>query len=175
MAFCCAYFALTLTSFSLSWSLGFFIAATFTDFLDGYLARKWNIVTKFGKIVDPIADKILILSILIIFTYQGIVPWFITAIVAAREILLTVLRLFLLSKKIVIASIQSGKLKTISQAAVLITIYLVLIFKTDLIQIIQSSLISDILFGLLLWVAAITLYSGWEFFARNKRILNRYV
>lgn len=167
MAILCAYFAFSLNSLSLVFSLSFFLLASITDFLDGYLARKWNIVSAFGKIFDPIADKILILGVLFVFTYNGIVPILLTAIIAFREIALTVIRLLLLSKKVVLASRFSGKLKTFSQTIVLVIIYLLLIFMNPLTQIIGFEIISNTILLLILWIMSITLYSGIEFLIYN--------
>lgn len=172
LAFWCAYFALTQNTLSLSCSLILFIVASATDFLDGYLARRWKIISKFGKIVDPIADKILIISILIIFTIQGYIPIFITVIIVARELILTAIRLILLSKKIVIASINSGKIKTISQVGVLISIYLFLIFKVSILEYVDLSTIKNIIFGMAIWLACIAIYSAVEFFSINRKTIS---
>ena len=147
--------------------------AAATDFLDGYLARKWNIISSFGKIVDPIADKILILGILFIFSYKGVVPMVLAIIIAFREILLTVIRLLLLSKKIVIASIQSGKFKTFSQVMSLVIIYVMLIFRVPLKEMIGASGFHMIILGLIIWVTSITLYSGYEFFVQNTKAIKQ--
>ena len=147
--------------------------AAATDFLDGYLARKWNIISSFGKIVDPIADKILILGILFIFSYKGVVPMVLAIIIAFREILLTVIRLLLLSKKIVIASIQSGKFKTFSQVMSLVIIYVMLIFRVPIKEMIGASGFNMIILGLIIWVTSITLYSGYEFFVQNTKAIKQ--
>ncbi len=171
MAILCAYFAFSLNSLSLTFSLSFFLLASLTDFLDGYLARRWNIVSAFGKIFDPIADKILILGVLFVFTYNDIVPLLLTAIIAFREISLTVIRLLLLSKKVVLASRFSGKVKTFSQTIVLIIIYLLLIFMNPLTQVIGFEIISNTILLLILWIMSITLYSGIEFLIYNLKAI----
>jgi len=147
--------------------------ASGTDFLDGYLARRWKKESNFGKIIDPIADKVLILGALFVFTWHGIIPLILTLIIAIREILLTVIRLMLLSKKVVLASIQSGKIKTFSQVGVLLFIYVVLIFKFQLTKIISFNFITNIVLLLILWIVFITLYSGYEFFIRNKKAISK--
>lgn len=173
LAFFCFYMALSSTPFALSISLGIFVIAAMTDYLDGYLARKWNLISSFGKIVDPLADKILILGILFIFSYKGVVPLILASIIAFREILLTVIRLLLLSKKIVIASIQSGKFKTMSQVMVVIAIYLILIFMGSIKEYISPSVIKTIILAMILWVTTITLYSGYEFFQHNTKAIRQ--
>lgn len=165
--------ALYNTPFALSISLGIFVVAAMTDYLDGYLARKWNLISSFGKIVDPVADKILILGILFIFSYKGVVPLILASIIAFREILLTVIRLLLLSKKIVIASIQSGKFKTVSQVMVVIAIYLILIFMGSIKEYVSLSVINSIILVMIIWVTTITLYSGYEFFQHNTKAIRQ--
>ncbi|MEM9823945.1 MAG: CDP-diacylglycerol--glycerol-3-phosphate 3-phosphatidyltransferase [Bacteroidota bacterium] len=173
MAILCAYFAISLNSWSLSFSLSLFILASATDFLDGYLARKWNIVSAFGKIFDPIADKILILGVLFVFTYNGIIPLLLTIIITFREIALTVIRLLLLSKKVVLASRFSGKVKTFSQSIALVIIYLLLIFINPLTQVIGLQIISYTILLLLLWIMSITLYSGIEILVYNIKAIRQ--
>jgi len=173
LAFACFYHALSLNPSDIAISLGIFVIAAVTDFLDGYLARKWNITSSFGKILDPIADKILILGILFIFWYKGLVPLFLTILIAFREILLTVIRILLLPKKVVLASIQSGKFKTVAQIGFVIIVYFTMIFKTSIIQMISPEFVKSFILTLLLIVASITLYSGYEFFARNTKVLKK--
>jgi len=173
LAFWCFYMAMTFSPYYLSISLGLFVIAAATDYLDGYLARKWNTISSFGKIVDPIADKILILGVLFIFSYKGVVPMVLAIIIAFREILLTVIRLLLLSKKIVIASIQSGKFKTASQVCSVVIIYIMLIFKIPIREVIGVSSFNAIILGLIIWVTSITLYSGFEFFVQNTKAIKQ--
>lgn len=175
LALLCFYFAYDLNPISLSISLGLFIVASATDYFDGYLARRWKFVSTFGKFIDPLADKVLILGVLVIFTIKGIIPVALTAIIAFREILLTVLRLLLLSKNIVLASRYSGKIKTFSQVITLVMIYLILIFMTPLQEVIHISNIKLIILLLIIWIASITVYSGIEFIVSNKNALKRLV
>ncbi len=172
LALLCGYFALTLKPFPLTISLLFFMAASFTDFLDGYLARRWNTVSKFGKITDPIADKILIIMVLCIFSYHSIIPLVFTILIAVREIALTVIRLILLFRdKVTLAARYSGKVKTFTQSIVLFIIYNLLIFKEPLIGIIGNTAISVIIFSMIVWTVLITLYSGYETVMANKRAI----
>lgn len=173
MAILCAYFAFSLNSLSLSFSLGLFMLASFTDYLDGYLARKWNIVSHFGKIFDPIADKFLILSILFVFAYNDIIPLFLVIIIAFREIALTVIRLLLLSKKVVLASRYSGKVKTFSQVTFLVIVYLLLIFKTSLSYYISPSVVYYLILALTFYIVGITVYSGYEFITHNRKAISK--
>ena len=89
--------------------------ASLTDFLDGYLARKSGQVTQFGMILDPIADKFLVISALILLVEMGILETWIASVLIIRDFLITALRVVALSKDIVIAAEMGGKLKTAAQ------------------------------------------------------------
>lgn len=148
-----------------------FSIATATDFFDGYLARKWQIISNYGKLLDPIADKILILGILAGFSHQGYIPWLITIIIALREVLLTVFRLILASrpKKEVLQAIKSGKLKTMSQMFAIGNTYLLLMFKNQLSQYIHPHLIDMTILVMISVAAFLTIYSGIEFYKVHQR------
>lgn len=92
-----------------------FLVASFTDFLDGYIARKQNLITNFGKFIDPLADKLLVVSALICFVGRGaIAPW-IVIIIIAREFIISGFRLVAANAGIVIAASPWGKFKTVAQ------------------------------------------------------------
>ena len=91
-----------------------FIVAAFTDRLDGQLARSWDLVTSFGKIADPIADKALTLSAFVLLSVAGRLWWWITLIIIVRELGITLLRLVMLRRAVMAAS-RGGKLKTVLQ------------------------------------------------------------
>ncbi len=92
-----------------------FIAACVTDYIDGFVARKYNQVTNVGKFMDPIADKILIASVLIMLTELHWVPGWITILIISREIIVTGLRAIAADQGKVIAADMLGKLKTLTQ------------------------------------------------------------
>ncbi|MEG0873616.1 MAG: CDP-diacylglycerol--glycerol-3-phosphate 3-phosphatidyltransferase [Clostridia bacterium] len=96
-------------------ALGIYIVAAATDFVDGYLSRKNNIVTKFGKIMDPLADKLLVSAGFIMLTGAGIVPAWITAIIIFRDFFVNALRMFGSDNGKDVAAVLSGKIKTIFQ------------------------------------------------------------
>jgi len=99
-----------------------FIIASITDYFDGVIARKYNMITDAGKILDPIADKLMVIFALYTFAVLGLVPYWIIGIIFAREILITLHRFYLLNKGKVIASINSGKWKTGFQIAMIIIV-----------------------------------------------------
>lgn len=92
-----------------------FIIASITDFLDGYLARKFGQITKLGIILDPIADKLLVISALIILVDIARVPAWIATVIVLREFIITTMRFYALSRGIVIPAETAGKVKTVLQ------------------------------------------------------------
>ncbi|MDO4265762.1 MAG: CDP-diacylglycerol--glycerol-3-phosphate 3-phosphatidyltransferase [Eubacteriales bacterium] len=97
-----------------------FCAAAFTDFLDGYLARKYHLITNFGKFMDPLADKLLVCTALILLTAYGQLPVWATIIIIAREFIISGFRLVASDNGIVIAASWWGKWKTVCQMAMCI-------------------------------------------------------
>lgn len=133
----------------------FFLVAILTDLADGFLARKFNQVTNFGKFLDPLADKILIASVLVMLVELNWVSAWVAIIIIVREISVTGLRAVAADKGQVIAADKYGKLKTIMQSIALIPlIYHYPIFGYNIV----------ILGHVLLFTALIlTIYSGWNY------------
>lgn len=134
-----------------------FIIASITDGIDGYIARKYNQVTHLGIFLDPIADKIMVISALIVLVEQNKLSSWITIVVIAREFIVTAFRLIASDKKTVIAANKSGKIKTITQMALIIATL-----------IIGSGHIINVLAILVL---LITVYSGFTYIYSNRHIL----
>ena len=109
-------------------ALVLFCVASFTDFLDGYIARKYNQVTDFGKFVDPLADKLLVTSALVLFAEQGALAGWMVCVIIARELIITSLRVVAANKGRVLAATWTGKVKTCVQIGGIIVIYLYYIF-----------------------------------------------
>ena len=141
-----------------------FIICAFSDFLDGYIARKNNIVTNFGKFADPLADKILVLALFIILLEQNnaLKGWMVT-LIFAREFIVTGFRVIAASKNINIAAGWLGKIKTNLQFFSVIILLLFGFMKNDIIQII----IQVILYATIL----MTIISGTEYIIKNKKVL----
>ncbi len=155
--------------------------ASATDAVDGHLARKWNQVTNFGKFLDPLADKMLVISALILLQQMGLVHPVITIIIIARELMVTSIRLIAASSAgKVIAAGWWGKAKTVTQmiATVLLMVGPVLLGKAEFAWNIPlltgAAPESTAVFGTaLLYVATLlTLISGIEYFWQNKGFLN---
>lgn len=127
-----------------------FAVASFTDYLDGYLARKWQVVSNFGKFADPMADKLLVMSAFILLVGLGFVPAWIAVIIVCRELAVTGLRLLLVEQGgTVLAAAMPGKIKTFSQMFAII-FYLF-----------HFTLLADITLYIALFF---TLYSGYDYF-----------
>lgn len=90
-------------------ALAVFLAASFTDYLDGYLARKLNQITAFGKLMDPLADKIMVLTAFLCQTISGVLPWAAFVIVLGKELVLVIGGMFMLNKNVVVYSNMLGK------------------------------------------------------------------
>ena len=154
-------------------ALAVFTLAALTDYFDGYLARKHNLITPFGKIMDPIADKFMTLSAFFLFTHTHLIQMWMFIVIAAREIIVTGLRLYAMGKGTALAAEAAGKLKTVLQITV---VYLIIIF-TILAQLpsgsqgLQGFLSGFFRFNsfLMLAVVFITLWSGISFMWNNKK------
>ncbi|WP_434343524.1 CDP-diacylglycerol--glycerol-3-phosphate 3-phosphatidyltransferase [Mycoplasma sp. 06067-C1-B144P-99-0482-3] len=103
------------SKFAWFFSGAIFIIASLTDFLDGWIARKYNLVTNFGKFFDPIADKLLVNATLILFSSLGVLPIWMTVVLILRDTFIDFIRMILSSKGITLAAGIGGKLKTTFQ------------------------------------------------------------
>ncbi len=150
-----------------------FIAAAITDFFDGYYARKYNLTSNFGKIMDPIADKFLMLAAFLVFAQMDLIAYWMFIIVAIREIGVTVSRIYQVKKGKFIAAENSGKIKTVIQIVTIIFILFYLIFSE--VFVISEGflyvLISRVIYGMMFSVVLITTYSGIEYFKNNSKSL----
>ena len=154
---------------------GFILAITigFTDFLDGYLARKHNIVTDFGKFLDPVADKVFIVSILLCFLAKNYIPLWFFMIILVREIAITDFRLFAVKNKKVVNVSSLGKSKAMLQFILLF--YLGILRAIDLCHASISSQTFFLKVGsyiLFFVVSVLTILSMVEYFNKNKELLS---
>lgn len=144
-------------------ALGVFVIASITDFFDGYVARKYNLVTKFGKFLDPLADKLLVTAALICFVEMREVSAWVVVIILSREFIVSIFRAVAAADGIVIAASMWGKYKTVSQMAMII---LVLLNNYPFENV---NLPMDTIF---VWIATImTIVSGVDYIAKNKEVL----
>ena len=143
--------------------LGLFILTSFTDFLDGYIARSQNMITTFGKFADPIADKLLVNTMFILFAAQGVIPVVPVLIMIARDTIVDGCRMIASSNGTVVAAGYLGKVKTVSQMLAII-----LILLNNLPFELYRFPVSD----LVLWFAAIVSFvSGVSYFIQMKEYI----
>lgn len=140
-----------------------FIIASLTDFLDGYIARKYDMVTDFGKLIDAIADKMLVNSVLIILSASGFIHPIIPIIIVLRDTLVNTIKMIAASKGRVVAAIKSGKLKTIClMLGVSLTLFYNMPFE------LYNLRIADFL----LFIATVmSLVSGIQYYIMNRHII----
>jgi CDP-diacylglycerol--glycerol-3-phosphate 3-phosphatidyltransferase len=171
-----------IASIGVSWSftigLLLFIAASITDWMDGAIARKHNLITTFGKLMDPLADKILMCSTFVILAEENLLPGWVVIVILSREFLVTGLRLVATSQGSILAADSMGKLKTILQisTAIYFLLYLassepLLGFMTGLFDL---KVLSPIWLGnaLIISMIVVTVLSGWRYIYTNKHLLN---
>lgn len=142
-------------------AVAIFIIASFTDFLDGYLARKHNLVTNFGKFMDPLADKLLVCSAMICLIETGQLASWIVIIIISREFIISGFRLVASDNGVVIAASYWGKFKTVSQ--MLMIIVLILDIQLPVFKILGTVLIYVAL--------ALTIISLVDYVVKNKDVL----
>lgn len=155
-------------------SLAIFLIASFTDYLDGHIARKNNLVTNFGKFLDPIADKLLVLTALIMFVEAGKLPAWIPVVIAAREFMVSGIRMLAAGEGNVIVASQLGKIKTVSQ---MIAISLAFVDNNPFMAFTSKCLcIPELVLNILMSVAMLvsviaTIWSGIDYFEKSKDIV----
>ena len=134
-----------------------FAVASFTDFLDGYLARKYNLITDFGKFMDPLADKVLVVAALAVLVEMNLIPAWMIVLIITREYAVSILRAIAANTGQVIAASQGGKAKTVSQIIAVLMLLL------------------NIKYGIyVMWIAVIlTFVSGMDYLMKNKKLISQ--
>ena len=134
-----------------------FAVASFTDFLDGYLARKYNLITDFGKFMDPLADKVLVVAALAVLVEMNLIPAWMIVLIITREYAVSILRAIAANTGQVIAASQGGKAKTVSQIIAVLMLLL------------------NIKYGIyVMWIAVIlTFVSGKDYLMKNKKLISQ--
>ena len=139
-----------------------FSIASFTDFLDGYLARKYNLITNFGKFMDPLADKLLVTSALVCFVQLGMLNAWVVIIILSREFIVSIFRAIAAVDGLVIAASWWGKSKTISQM-IMVIVLLLNNYPFELIHLPVDTI--------LIYIATIlTIVSGYDYIVKNKQV-----
>ena len=149
----------------------FFLIASLTDFLDGYIARKLNLVTDFGKLMDPLVDKILTSAVFIILSKEDMIPAWITITIISREFLVTGLRLLASNQGKVLSADSLGKWKTTSQ--IIVASYFLTILGSNEPILKYLEFINHPMFGDLLIIicTTITVISGWSYLSKNRELV----
>jgi len=148
------------------WALIVFAAASLTDMLDGAIARKRGLITDFGALMDPLADKLLVMSAMLCFVHSGHVHAVIVVVLLGREFLVTSIRLVAASKGEVIAADRLGKLKTVFQM-LWVCIGLLFIWQAGIAC--PAANTFEMIFNVLTWlVLALTVISGLNYVSRNR-------
>ena len=143
-------------------ALVIFCVASLTDMLDGKIARKYNLVTNFGKFMDPLADKLLVCSAMICLVDLKLIPVWVVLIIIAREFIISGFRLVASDNGIVIAASYWGKFKTVSQMALIIVL------------IMDLGGVWNVVGTVLTWVALLlTVVSLIDYIAKNKQVLTQ--
>ena len=148
-------------------ALVIFIAASITDALDGKIARARNLVTNFGKIMDPLADKILVYSALCLFIESDIIKAWMLILILAREFIVAGMRTVAASEGTVLAAGMSGKIKTVLQMVAVIVYLLALCLNADMQPAVMMA--GNVIF----WASLVmTVYSGCEYVWKNRSVFS---
>jgi CDP-diacylglycerol--glycerol-3-phosphate 3-phosphatidyltransferase len=159
-------------------SFTIFIFAALSDFLDGMIAHRRNMVTDFGRLMDPIADKILVLAAFAAFVQMQLIDAWMFVIIVSREILITSLRLFALNKGKVLSATRAGKHKTLSQMLVIFSILGFVVAKEVMKTYFTwnpawENIFRQGIYILMLLTVGLTLYSGLSYLWENRKIISR--
>ena len=159
-----------------SLALFVFLLASFTDFLDGFIAKENNISTDFGRMMDPIADKILVLAAFLAFVEMKLIPAWMIVIIILREITVTALRVLAFAKGKVISSDGGGKQKMVSQVVAILAILVFLVLREAGTKVFNfwsegtERIYKDTIFVLMLVTVALTLASGVSYLVKNREV-----
>lgn len=147
------------------WALVIFVLASLTDMLDGKIARKYNLVTNFGKIMDPLADKILVYSAFCMMVENKTVPGWMLIVILAREFIVAGMRTVAASEGIVVAAGMSGKIKTVAQMIAVPLLLMLGVFP-------DSIILYYLAYGFLWASLVMTVVSGTEYIWKNKNVFS---
>lgn len=160
-------------------SLAIFLAAALSDYFDGRLAHKRNMVTDFGRLMDPIADKILVIAAFAAFVQMQLIEAWMFVLIISREIIITSLRLFALNKGKVLSASKAGKHKTVSQMAVIFLILGFIVLKEARLAFYTwdpawEAFFRKGIYFLMLLTVGFTLYSGLSYLWDNRKIIAKF-
>jgi CDP-diacylglycerol--glycerol-3-phosphate 3-phosphatidyltransferase len=160
--------------FAKALALACFIAASLTDYYDGRIARKTGQITTFGKLMDPVADKVLMLAAFLAFVELELVPAWMVVIIIMRELFITGVRLVAVGRGVVLAAETGGKHKTISQVVAVFSMLVFLLAKEAASSVWNPTFelwFRRVIFYMMLVVVGLTLTSAISFLKRNEKLL----
>lgn len=158
-----------------------FLLAAITDWYDGWLARKFNYITNWGKFMDPLADKILTSSAFFGFVILGILPLWMVIIIVARDFIITSLRLFADYKKVKFTTTRLAQVKTFSQ---MIFLYYLLLFyglqtfenfSTEYNSVLSILFHDQLIYWTMFVITIFTAYTGLHYFINNRKLIGRLI
>ena len=170
---CIPIFFIFLISSQAEFAIVLFCFASLTDFFDGFFARKYNVVTKFGIFFDPLADKLLTTSAFIgfmfleLFSFQ--ISWAMVSIIFIRDIAITILRIVMEMMGVSMITSKAGKLKTFVQMSVILYMLIILYMSANQIMIYQILINSNSIYYLMLCVTSLTAYTGLHYLYFNRQ------
>lgn len=158
------YFFFSKIKYGIIISMIIFILASLTDSIDGYIARKNNQVTNFGKLMDPLADKILIMTALVSFVEKSYIPSWFAILILSREFIVTGVRLIAVQNGEVVSAGIWGKIKTVSQIVIIVMIFINFGIRKI------NTKADFILIGIFI-VLTLTFYSGYDYIRKNWKFI----
>ncbi len=149
-----------------------FTLASLTDLFDGYYARKYNLITNFGKLMDPIADKFLVLAAFFVFMQMHLIATWMFLVILVREVFVTGWRLVAMRQGKVLAAEKVGKIKTVLQITTIFLILFYLIFIEAGHQASGYQYLFVGIYWLMIMVVSITLFSGFSYLWQNRKFFH---
>ena len=162
-----------------SWALFIFVTAMLTDIFDGYYARKYNLVTDYGRFLDPLADKVMVLSALISFAVMDVIPFWMVSLIIFRDVFVTGLRMAMSSKNETMVTSKIAKRKTLSQVLIIIFILFNIGLSSLSIswigEIIIFSKQYDLIYYFTFLVTVFTVFTGFTYLYSNRSVIKQFI
>lgn len=162
-----------------SWALFIFVTAMLTDIFDGYYARKYNLVTDYGRFLDPLADKVMVLSALISFAVMDVIPFWMVSLIIFRDVFVTGLRMAMSSKNKIMVTSKIAKRKTLSQVLIIIFILFNIGLSSLSIswigEIILFSKQYDLIYYFTFLVTVFTVFTGFTYLYSNRSVIKQFI
>ena len=162
-----------------SWALLIFVIAMLTDIFDGYYARKYNLVTDYGRFLDPLADKVMVLSALISFAVMDVIPYWMVSLIIFRDLFVTGLRMAMSSRNKTMVTSRIAKRKTLSQVLIIIFILFNIGFSSLSIswigEVILFSKKYELIYYCTFLVTVFTVFTGFTYLYTNRSVIRKFI